>query len=48
MKADYAMPEFTVNSAPYAVDIYRHLGFAETGPEQTINGIRFTPMAYHG
>ena len=48
MKADYAMPEFTVNSAPYAVDIYRHLGFAETGPEQTINGIRFTPMVFHG
>ena len=48
MKADYAIQEFTVNSAPCAVEVYRHLGFAETGPEQTINGIRFTPMAYHG
>ena len=48
MKADYALQEFTVNSAPCAVEIYRRLGFAETGPEQTVNGIRFTPMAYHG
>jgi GNAT superfamily N-acetyltransferase len=35
----------TVNSSPYAVEIYRKLGFAETGAEQTQNGIRFTPMA---
>jgi len=36
----------TVNSSPYAVEIYRRLGFAETNTEQTQNGIRFTPMAY--
>ena len=35
----------TVNSSPYAVEIYRRLGFTETGTEQTKNGIRFTPMA---
>lgn len=34
----------TVNSSPYAVEAYRRLGFAATGEEQTINGIRFTPM----
>lgn len=34
----------TVNSSPYAVEAYRRLGFAETGEEQTIKGIRFTPM----
>ena len=36
----------TVNSSPYAVPIYGKLGFRKTGEEQTINGIRFTPMAY--
>jgi GNAT superfamily N-acetyltransferase len=38
--------EITVNSSPYAVGIYRRLGFAETDTEQTVNGIRFTPMKY--
>lgn len=33
-----------VNSSPYAVGIYEKLGFIKTGPEQVINGIRFTPM----
>lgn len=36
--------ELTVNSSPYAVEAYRHLGFAETAAEQTVNGIRFIPM----
>ena len=36
--------QMTVNSSPYAVDIYQKLGFTPTGPEQTLNGIRFTPM----
>lgn len=34
----------TVNSSPYAVEIYQRLGFASTDEEQTVNGIRFTPM----
>jgi len=34
----------TVNSSPYAVEAYRHLGFADTGGEQTVNGLRFVPM----
>lgn len=34
----------TVNSSPYAVEAYRRLGFTETGKEQTIKGILFTPM----
>lgn len=34
----------TVNSSPYAVRIYQRLGFAPTGPKQTVNGIRFVPM----
>jgi len=36
----------TVNSSPYAVNVYRRLGFQPTGTEQTINGLRFTPMEY--
>ncbi len=36
--------EITVNSSPYAVEIYHKLGFADMGAEQTVNGIRFTPM----
>lgn len=36
--------EITVNSSPYAVDIYRKLGFIPTEEEQSENGIRYTPM----
>ena len=47
MKKDYENLEFTVNSSPYAVQIYEHLGFTPTDSEQTVNGIRFTPMVYN-
>ncbi|MGN0455623.1 MAG: GNAT family N-acetyltransferase [Acutalibacteraceae bacterium] len=46
MKTDYEKQEFTVNSSPYAVKIYEHLGFVPTDTEQTVTGIRFTPMIY--
>ena len=46
MKADYKKQEFTVNSSLYAVKIYEHLGFVATDTQQTVNGIRFTPMKY--
>ena len=46
MRRDYDKQEFTVNSSPYAVEIYRHLGFEVMDQEQTVNGIRFTPMKY--
>lgn len=36
--------QMTVNSSPYAVEVYRCLGFCETDTEQTIDGIRYTPM----
>ena len=35
----------TVNSARYGVPAYERLGFRQTGPERTVNGIRFIPMA---
>ena len=38
--------EVTVNSSPYAVKIYQHLGFVKTAPEQITNGMRYTPMIY--
>ena len=38
--------EFTVNSSPYAHEIYKKMGFVDTDIEQTINGIRFYPMKY--
>lgn len=38
--------EITVNSSPYAKDVYHHLGFEDTDIEQTVTGIRFTPMIY--
>lgn len=37
----------TVNSSPYAVKIYRKLGFSDTAGEQVSDGIRYTPMRYN-
>lgn len=48
MRLDYAVQEFTVNSSPYAVDIYRQLGFVPTDTEQITNGIRYMPMRFEG
>lgn len=38
--------EMTVNSSPYAVPVYHRLGFVDTDGEQTVNGLRFTPMKH--
>lgn len=38
--------EITVHSSPYAVEIYRKLGFVDTDVEQTVNGLRFIPMKH--
>lgn len=48
MRLDYVLQEFTVNSSPYAVDVYRHLGFVTTDSERITNGIRYTPMRFTG
>jgi GNAT superfamily N-acetyltransferase len=37
----------TVNSSPYAVPVYRKLGFSDTDAEQLQNGIRYVPMEYY-
>ncbi len=35
---------FTVNSSPFAVPVYKRLGFVPVDEEQVKNGIRFIPM----
>ena len=34
----------TVNSSPFAVEVYKKMGFVVVGDEQNIHGIRFVPM----
>ena len=46
MCLDSERKEFTVNSSPYAVEIYRKLGFEPTGAEQVESGIRYAPMKF--
>lgn len=36
----------SLNSSPYGKPFYHHIGFTDTEKEQTIDGIRFTAMAY--
>ncbi len=36
----------TVNSSPYAVEIYRKLGFSDLNTEQLTNGLRYIPMKF--
>lgn len=38
--------EITVNSSPFAVEIYRKLGFVETDKEHTRDGLRYIPMKF--
>lgn len=46
MRQDYEKQVFTVHSSPYAVEVYRHLGFVPTDTEQLTDGIRYIPMKY--
>ena len=39
-----SITEITVNSSPYAVDIYKKLGFLQLDKELERDGIRHTPM----
>lgn len=36
----------TVNSSPYAVEVYHRLGFTDSSTEQVKDGMRYTPMTY--
>ena len=44
MREDFPGRKITLNSAPYGLPFYKALGFRATDSEQTVNGIRFTPM----
>lgn len=44
--ADSGAESVTVHSSPYAVEVYRRLGFQDTAPEQQADGIRYTPMRH--
>jgi len=46
MKEDYPKQTITLNSSPYGLPFYHALGFTATDEEQTVHGIRFTPMKY--
>lgn len=46
MREDYDKQEFTVNSSPYAVNVYKQLGFVPIDSEQVTCGIRYTPMVF--
>ena len=43
---DHTNRTITLNSSPYGLPFYKALGFIPTGHEQTVNGIRFTPMEF--
>lgn len=38
--------EITLNSSPYGIPFYLHIGFKPQSGEQEKDGIRFTPMKY--
>lgn len=40
------LKEITLNSSPYGLGFYKHIGFIALTDEQELNGIRFTPMKY--
>ena len=46
MREDFPSQSITLNSSPYGLPFYKALGFTATDSEQTVNGIRFTPMEY--
>lgn len=46
MTDDFSGKTLTLNSSPYGLPFYKAIGFTETDSEQTVNGIRFTPMKY--
>ena len=39
------LSQISVNSSPYAVPIYKKLGFRKTDEEQIKNGMRYQPMS---
>lgn len=46
LKENPSLKEITLNSAPYGLPFYLHLGFVPQSEEQEKDGIRYTPMKY--
>ena len=46
LRENPSLQELTLNSSPYGLPFYLHIGFIPLSDEQEINGIRFTPMKY--
>ena len=46
LQEDFPGQKITLNSSPYGLPFYKALGFTATDSEQSVNGIRFTPMEY--
>ena len=44
LRRNEKVTQITVNSSPYAVKAYEHLGFSRTGEQQEKGGIIFIPM----
>ena len=44
MREDFPERTITLNSSPCGLPFYKALGFTATDAEQTVSGIRFTPM----
>lgn len=40
------LKEITLNSSPYGLGFYKHIGFIPLSDELETNGIRYTPMKY--
>lgn len=46
VKENPTLEALTLNSSPYGLPFYLAIGFIPQSEEQTMNGIRFTPMKY--
>ena len=46
LKENPELSEITLNSSPYGLPFYLHLGFVTQSEEQEKDGIRYTPMKY--
>lgn len=46
LKENPSLKELTLNSSPYGLPFYLHLGFTPLSEEQEKDGIRYTPMKY--
>lgn len=46
LKENPSLKEITLNSSPYGLGFYKHIGFISLSGELETDGIRYTPMKY--